>query len=84
MKTISEFENRIITGDCIQVMQEMPAASIDFIATDPPYLVGYTSRDGRRIAGDDNEQVVVSGICPDVPGAQVQPLSAEFLRLEPG
>jgi len=53
MKSIYEFENRIITGDCIQVMQEMPAASIDFIATDPPYLVNYTSRDGRRMVGDD-------------------------------
>ena len=56
MKSIDEFENRIVAGDCIQVMQEMPGACIDFIATDPPYLVGYTSRDGRRIAGDDNEQ----------------------------
>ena len=54
MKSIDEFENRIITGDCQKVMQEMPAASIDFIATDPPYLVGYTSRDGRSIVGDDN------------------------------
>jgi adenine-specific DNA-methyltransferase len=53
MKSIYEFENRIITGDCIKVMQEMPAASIDFIATDPPYLVHYSSRDGRTIAGDD-------------------------------
>jgi adenine-specific DNA-methyltransferase len=53
MKPIYEFVNRIITGDCIQVMQEMPAASVDFIATDPPYLVGYQSRDGRRIANDE-------------------------------
>src|SRR5919106_4361817 len=53
MKTITEFENRILTGDCVKVMQEMPAASIDLIATDPPYLVRYTSRDGRSIAGDD-------------------------------
>jgi len=31
--------NRIITGDCITVMKDIPAASVDFIATDPPYLV---------------------------------------------
>jgi adenine-specific DNA-methyltransferase len=60
MKSISEFENRLITGDCIQVMQEMPAASIDFIATDPPYLVHYTSRDGRRIVGDDKSEWLFS------------------------
>ena len=52
MKTIQEFVNRIITGDCIEVMKEMPSSSIDLIATDPPYLVRYTSRDGRSIAND--------------------------------
>jgi adenine-specific DNA-methyltransferase len=52
MKPIFEFVNRIIPGDCIEVMQEMPAASVDLIATDPPYLVGYTSRDGRSLAND--------------------------------
>ena len=56
MQNIHEFENRIITGDCIKVMQEMPAASIDFIATDPPYLVNYTSRDGRSLTGDDSDK----------------------------
>lgn len=53
MKPIYEFVNRIITGDCVEVMKEIPTASIDFIATDPPYLVRYQSRDGRRIANDD-------------------------------
>jgi site-specific DNA-methyltransferase (adenine-specific) len=53
MKTIYEFVNRIIPGDCVKVMQEMPAGSVDFIATDPPYLVGYTSRDGRSVTNDD-------------------------------
>ena len=54
MKTIHEFVNRIITGDCVEVMKEIPSASIDFISTDPPYLVRYTSRDDRSIANDDN------------------------------
>ncbi len=56
MKTIHEFVNQIITGDCVKVMKEIPAASIDFIATDPPYLVGYQSRDGRSIANDDTSE----------------------------
>jgi adenine-specific DNA-methyltransferase len=55
MKPIYEFVNRIITGDCIEVMKEMPAASVDLIVTDPPYLVRYESRDGRRIANDDSD-----------------------------
>ena len=54
MKPIHEFVNRIITGDCVEVMKEIPSASIDFISTDPPYLVRYTSRDDRSIANDDN------------------------------
>jgi adenine-specific DNA-methyltransferase len=52
-KPISEFVNQIVTGDCVAVMQDLPAASVDLIATDPPYLVGYQSRDGRRIANDN-------------------------------
>ena len=52
MKPISSFVNRVILGDCIAVMGTMPPASVDFIATDPPYLVNYTSRDGRSIAND--------------------------------
>lgn len=55
MKTISEFVNRIITGDCVAVMQEIPTASIDLIATDPPYLVGYTDRNGRSLINDDTD-----------------------------
>jgi adenine-specific DNA-methyltransferase len=56
MKTIYEFVDRIITGDCVEVMQEMPAGSVDFIATDPPYLVGYTSRDGRSVTNDKTDE----------------------------
>jgi adenine-specific DNA-methyltransferase len=53
MKPIEKFVNRILLGDCVKVMQEMPAVSVDFIATDPPYLVRFQSRDGRRIVNDD-------------------------------
>jgi adenine-specific DNA-methyltransferase len=42
------YENRIIWGDCLAVMQSIPSESVDFILTDPPYLVNYRSRDGRR------------------------------------
>ena len=39
MKPLSSFVNRILLGDCVAVMGRMPPASVDFIATDPPYLV---------------------------------------------
>jgi DNA modification methylase len=32
----------------------MHSGSVDFILTDPPYLVRYRSRDGRSVANDDN------------------------------
>jgi DNA modification methylase len=56
MNTINTFLNRIICGDCIEVMREMPSASVDFVVTDPPYLVNYRSRDGRRYPNDDNDR----------------------------
>ena len=38
--------NRVITGDCLELLPLMPAASVDMVLTDPPYLVRYQSRDG--------------------------------------
>jgi DNA modification methylase len=49
-----QLTNTITHGDCIQVMREMPAQSVDFILTDPPYLVNYRDRDGRTIQNDAN------------------------------
>jgi len=46
--------NAILHGDCIEVMQNLPANSADFILTDPPYLVNYRDRDGRSIKNDCN------------------------------
>lgn len=44
--------NSILHGDCIEVMRQMPTSSVDFILTDPPYLVNYRDRDGRSIPND--------------------------------
>ncbi len=49
------FTNQILHGDCIQVMRQMPANSVDFILTDPPYLVNYRDRDGRSIRNDTDD-----------------------------
>jgi adenine-specific DNA-methyltransferase len=45
---------RILQGDCIGRMRAMQSQSVDFILTDPPYVARYRSRDGRKIANDDN------------------------------
>ena len=49
-----DWTDRIVEGDCIRVLKTMPAASVDLVVTDPPYLVRYRARDVRRIANDDN------------------------------
>jgi len=46
---------RVIHGDCIGVMRRMKAGSVDFILTDPPYLVNYRDRSQRSVANDDND-----------------------------
>lgn len=45
--------NTLHLGDCIQRMQSMASNSIDLIVTDPPYLVNYHDRLGRKIIGDN-------------------------------
>jgi adenine-specific DNA-methyltransferase len=45
----------VTCGDCIDVMANMPWASVDFILTDPPYLVNYRDRSGRSVENDDND-----------------------------
>ncbi len=51
----SSFINQILHGDCIDMMRQMSANSVDFILTDPPYLVNYRDRDGRSIQNDADE-----------------------------
>lgn len=44
-------------GDCLDVLPTLPSESVDFVLTDPPYLVGYQGRwdsDLKVIVGDEN------------------------------
>ncbi|MGL5646718.1 MAG: DNA-methyltransferase [Clostridium sp.] len=34
---------KLIKGDCLEVMKEIPSKSVDLIVTDPPYLINYQS-----------------------------------------
>jgi site-specific DNA-methyltransferase (adenine-specific) len=44
----------VTCGDCTDVMAHMPKACVDFILTDPPYVVRYRDRRGRTVRNDDN------------------------------
>ena len=54
MAHLSDFINRVIRGDCREVLRGMPPASVDLVLTDPPYGAGYRDRAGRSVANDDN------------------------------
>jgi adenine-specific DNA-methyltransferase len=59
MSLPTSFLDQVISGDCLTVLPQLPDASVDLVLTDPPYLVRYQSRDGRRIANDDRDAWLV-------------------------
>ncbi|AVV40039.1 DNA methyltransferase [Pantoea agglomerans] len=51
--------SRFMRGDSVEIMAGFPDNSIDFILTDPPYLVGFKDRSGRSIANDVSDEWVL-------------------------
>lgn len=47
-------ESTILQGDCTELMNAMDPASVDFILTDPPYIVRYADRSGRTVRNDNH------------------------------
>jgi DNA modification methylase len=46
--------NKILNADCLKALPMLKDESVNFILTDPPYLVRYKPKDGRAVSGDDN------------------------------
>jgi site-specific DNA-methyltransferase (adenine-specific) len=65
--TANEWLDRIIQGDCLAVLPQMPAASVDLIITSPPYA--------------DSRKNTYGGIHPDRYVEWFLPISAELLRV---
>lgn len=68
MNSPNKMTNSVMHGDCIDLMKQLPAAGVDFILTDPPYITRYKDRSGRVVANDDN-------------GRWLQPAFAEMFRV---
>jgi len=52
---LHRFVNKIIQGDCREILRELPAESVDLLLTDPPYGMRYRAKAGSRpIVGDDD------------------------------
>ena len=52
---MTTLRNTIIQGDCLNILPQIRTGSVNFVLTDPPYLVRYRSRDGRTVPGDDSD-----------------------------
>lgn len=48
--------SRIVLGNCLTILPTLPDRAVDFVLTDPPYLVDYQDREGRRIANDTDDR----------------------------
>ena len=49
------FSNTLLHGNCVELLTGIASGSADFVLTDPPYMVNYSSRDGRTVPNDDND-----------------------------
>lgn len=45
--------NKIIHGNALETIAQIPDGGLDLIVTDPPYGVNYRDRSGRRVRNDD-------------------------------
>jgi adenine-specific DNA-methyltransferase len=52
---MTALRNTLIHADCLNILPQLPASSVNFILTDPPYITRYKARDGRTVPNDDND-----------------------------
>ncbi len=62
-----QWQDRLVLGDCLYVLQQMPASSIDLIVTSPPYA--------------DSRKNTYGGIHPDQYVEWFLPIAAELKRV---
>lgn len=55
MKPLTDFMDKVICGDCLEVMKEIPDNSVDLVVTDVPYNLGDT--DSELIKFKDRENM---------------------------
>lgn len=52
-------KNKILCGDAINELKKLETECVDLVITDPPYLVNYKDRTGRKVANDTNAEGVL-------------------------
>lgn len=58
-------QNNIFHGEAFETLKTFESASVDLVVTDPPYLVNYRDREGRKVRNDDNAAAVL-GVFPEL------------------
>ena len=74
MKYPEDFINKVIQGDCREVLKQLPENSIDLIITDPPYGLNFRSAwpsEGKKkdfIANDKPEDLIplIQSVIPEL------------------
>lgn len=46
--------NAVHTGNCLELMKDIPSGAIDFVLTDPPYMTAYRPRSGETVINDSD------------------------------
>ena len=61
--------NRIVQGDCLQLMSQMPAGSVDLVVTSPPYNLLNSSGNGMKNGngGKWSRSALMQGYATDHP-----------------
>ena len=75
----------IYHDDCRLVFPSLPTESVDFVLTDPPYLVNYRGRwdgDRKTIVGDDDPSLACPRVHRDLAAAKARLVCGRLLRLE--
>ena len=53
LKYPEDFIGKILEGDCLEILPQIPDNSIDLIVTDPPYFISQEGRKMKRINKDE-------------------------------
>lgn len=53
-KTIDDFKNKIICGDCLEVLKQIPDNFVDCIITDPPAGIGFMNKKWDKFRDRDD------------------------------
>jgi len=64
MKYPDDYINKIINGDCLEVMKQMPDKCVDLVLTDPPYGLGFQYE--QFTDTQDNLKNLVDAFMPEV------------------